>query len=28
VAATRAVAGIFKRDNLRTLITQDSQPQH
>jgi len=28
VALTRAVAGIFKRDNLRTLIVQDSQPAH
>lgn len=27
VALTRAVAGIFKRDDLRTLIIQDSQPQ-
>jgi len=28
VAVTRAVAGIFKRDNLRTLITQDANPAH
>jgi hypothetical protein len=28
VALTRAVAGIFKRNDLRTLITQDSLPQH
>lgn len=27
VALTRAVAGIFKRDDLRTLLVQDSQPQ-
>lgn len=26
-ALTRAVAGIFKRDDLRALIVQDSQPQ-
>jgi hypothetical protein len=28
VALTRAVAGIFKRDNLHTLIVQDSTPAH
>jgi hypothetical protein len=28
VALTRAVAGIFKRDNLRTLIAEDSQSAH
>jgi hypothetical protein len=28
VALTRAVAGIFKRDNLHTLIIQDSMPAH
>ena len=28
VALTRAVAGIFKRNDLRTLISQDSLPQH
>jgi hypothetical protein len=28
VGLTRAVAGIFKRDDLRTLMTEDSPPAH
>jgi hypothetical protein len=28
VAFSRAVAGIFKRDDLRTLISEDTVPTH